>query len=72
MQKFNVFTLAIAFFFWNVIASVDLQAQDVNEESPATAAARLKKLSIEELMDVEVMAVSRKPETLTAAATAKS
>ena len=71
MQKIRLHTLvSIPLTICCLIASLDIPAQDTGEESATTAALRLKKLSIEELMNVEVMSVSRRPEKLTTTASA--
>ncbi|WP_276374550.1 TonB-dependent receptor [Chryseolinea sp. H1M3-3] len=55
--------------FCFIILPMGIYAQDHNNTT-ASAAVKLKKLSIEELMDVEVMSVSKRPEKLAEVASA--
>jgi iron complex outermembrane receptor protein len=71
MSKINLLRfVSIPITCCSLIVCVDIQAQDIEVVSSATAGRQLKKLSIEELMNVEVISVSRRAEKLTATASA--
>jgi iron complex outermembrane receptor protein len=63
----NPVRLLITLFFINT--AIESLAQDIEDTQP-TASLALKKLSIEELMNVEITSVSKRPEKLTEAGSA--
>lgn len=70
MSKFSFYNLvAVVITLCLIHASVDSRAQNMDDTQP-TASLALKKLSIEELMNVEVMSVSKRTEKLAEAASA--
>jgi iron complex outermembrane receptor protein len=69
MLNCNIIATRIA-TAWLLFVTITVRAQDIGRETAPSASLTLKKLSIEELMDVEVTTVSRRPEKLTEAASA--